>query len=93
MRLPEIADALREIAESKKCHKKIAAKLVELAAEIRRRRPVKRGPVISARMTEKLAREIKYYALAHPDLTQIEVGRVFNVNPGRVSEVMRGKRK
>lgn len=32
-------------------------------------------------------------ALANPTLTQVEVARVFNVNPGRVSEAVSGRRK
>jgi hypothetical protein len=29
---------------------------------------------------------------AEPDLSQAEIGRRFNINPGRVSEALRGKR-
>lgn len=87
MRLPEIAVRLRELAIELGCHE-----LDELADEIGRRSPRQRAPITSAPMTDALRREIRVMKAAEPDVSQAEIGRQFNINPGRVSEALRGKR-
>lgn len=88
MRLPEIADELRRLAKDFSI-----PRLADLAEEIRRRPILKRADAVSAPMTPWLAEEIRAYADAHPDLSQLEIAETFNVNQGRVSEVLRGKRQ
>jgi len=43
-------------------------------------------------MTDKLRAKIRAIKEAEPDLPQAEIARRFDVNPGRVSEALRGKR-
>jgi hypothetical protein len=43
-------------------------------------------------MTDALRDAIRAYHVAHPDQPQTRVARVFNVNPGRVSEALSGYR-
>jgi hypothetical protein len=43
-------------------------------------------------MTDELRREIMAMKEANSDLSHAEIGRRLNVNPGRVSETLKGKR-
>lgn len=87
MRLPEVASRLRELAIELGCDE-----LDELAEEIGRRSPRQRAPITSAPMTDALTAQIRALKAAEPDLSQAEIGRRFNLNPGRISEALRGKR-
>lgn len=87
MRLPEIAIRLRELAIELGC-----GELSDLADEIARRPVRQRAPTTSAPMTDALRAEIRAMRAAEPDLSHAEIGRRLNLNPGRVSETLRGKR-
>lgn len=87
MRLPEVADRLRELGRELGCDE-----LDGLADEIARRPGGQRVPVTSAPMTDALRDEVRAMKAADPDLSHAEIGRRLNVNPGRVSETLRGKR-
>jgi hypothetical protein len=87
MRLPEVAERLRKLALELGCDE-----LNELADEIARRPSGQRAPATSAPMTDALRDQIRAMKAADPDLSQAEIGRRLNVNPGQVSETLRGKR-
>ena len=87
MRLPAVATRLRELAVILNCDG-----LDKLADEIGRRPSPQRAPTSSAPMTEALRTQIREMKAAEPDLSQAEIGRRLNLNPGRVSEALRGKR-
>jgi hypothetical protein len=87
MRLPEVASRLRELAIDLDCNE-----LTDLANEIGRRSPRQRAPTTSAPITDALKAQIRAMKAAEPHLSQAEIGRRFNLNPGRVSETLRGKR-
>jgi hypothetical protein len=87
MKLPEIAARMRELARDLGC-----GELNALADEIARRPAGKRAPISSAPITDELRHEIRTMKEANPDLSQAEIGRRLNVNPGRVSETLKGKR-
>ena len=87
MKLGEVAARLRELANEYE-----DPELMELADEIPRRRPAKRAAPTSFPMTPALAAEIRAFCQQFPDWSQARVGRHFNVNAGRVSEVLNGKR-
>ena len=88
MRLPEVAARLHVLAIELHC-----AELDLLANEIGRRPSGQRAAKTSAPMTEAVRDEIRAIKAAEPDLSQAEIGKRLNINPGRVSEVLRGKRK
>lgn len=88
MRIPEIADRLRELAPALAC-----PELEELADELRRRPSTRVAGPRSRKMTPALAAEIRAAVAARPGATQVEIARLFNVNPGRVSEAVNGKRQ
>jgi hypothetical protein len=92
MKLPDVAKRLREIAELiEDDYQAESAELFELAAEIKRRSGP-RAPASSTPMTPELAEEIKEYAEANPGMPYQDIAVVFNVNLGRVSEAIKGKR-
>lgn len=88
MRLPEVAARLRDLAIELGCDE-----LTELADEIARRPSTQRAPRTSATMTDAVRARIKAMKAADPHLSHAEIGRRLNVNPGRVSETLRGKRR
>jgi hypothetical protein len=57
-----------------------------------RPKPVRRAPVRSAAVTPSKRDEIKGLYQEADDLSFAEIARLANVNPGRVSEVVRDKR-
>ena len=93
MKLPDVATRMREIAELiQESHPSESGELFELAAEIKRRSGA-RAPASSTKMTPELYEEIKEYAEANPRMSHQEIAVVFNVNHGRVSEAISGKRE
>jgi hypothetical protein len=94
VKIPEIAGQMRQIAEQiQDDYPGQAATLLELVDELRRRVPAPRAPATSTPMTPELAQEIREYAEAHADLSHQEIAEQFNVNHGRVSEALHGKRQ
>ncbi len=87
MRIFEIQARLRQKAVSLN-----DPELNTLADELGRRKPEKRAPIASQKMTPVLASLIRIRAETFPDHSHADIGRHFNVNPGRVSEALRGKR-
>jgi hypothetical protein len=60
------------------------------AEETRRNPPVRLTKPQSQPMTPELAREIKLYAFWYPEASHQQIGWVFHVNDGRVSEALNG---
>ena len=87
MKLPEVATRLRELAQQLDCEE-----LNALAGEIARRPSGKRARPSSAPMTDELRDEIRVLKQTNPDISQANIGRAPNTNPGRVSETLKGKR-
>lgn len=86
MRIPQIRERLVEIAQAQ-----CLPELEFLADQLTRRRfgQAKRS---SKAMTPELKEAIRAYHRAHHPISQAKVALVFNVNPGRVSEALRGFR-
>lgn len=88
MRVPDVRDRLRELA----CEHGIE-ELYQLADELVRRQHGRRAPVESATVTEELATAVRAYRAAFPEMSMHRVGLVFQLNQGRVSEILFGKRE
>lgn len=67
--------------------------LLDIADELRRRPVRRRAPVTSQPSTPEVRARIRQFVQDNPDLSQVAVAREFGVNPGRVSEAIRGKRR
>lgn len=95
MKIPEVARRIREVSKTiESNYPDEAAQLLDLADELKRRSPgTPRAPATSTPMTPELAEEIREFAEANPGMSHQDIGVVFNVNHGRVSEAINGKRK
>lgn len=94
MRIPEARDKLWHVIDQLRCigRDDLAKDCVEIAAAMYRRRKAPEKKSIARRMTPKLKADIRAFADTYPELTQLQIGNKFNVNPGRVSEALYGKR-
>lgn len=87
MKIPEIRERLHALADELD-----VAELHQLAEATRRRRPVRKAPVKSRPVDPAVKVQMRAYAASHPDAQQREIGQTFNLNAGRVSETLAGKR-
>jgi hypothetical protein len=85
--IPQIRARMHELADILKCKE-----LHELADATKRRKPVRRAPPVHAVVTTKLAQEVRDYAARYPSAHLSEIGLKFDLNQGRVSEILAGKR-
>ena len=88
MTLPEIRAELLELAVELDC-----PRLSELAMETLRHRNSYPRKARSKPLTPTLRAEIRQIHSLRPDLTQLAIANMVGVNPGRVSEVLYGRRK
>lgn len=87
MLIPDVQKRMRELASAHGI-----PELRTLADELSRRKST-RSARISPPMTTELRKAICAYATANPGMSQANIATRFNVNPGRVSEALRGKRQ
>lgn len=92
MRIPEIAESIRSVAFDPRVPGDVRQKLLTYANEMGRRQNGERRRPQSATMTPELAQAVREYHAKNQHLTQTAIARHFNVNPGRVSEALHGKR-
>jgi hypothetical protein len=88
MRIPEIRIRLHEIADERGI-----PELAELAEATKRRYHGRAAGTVSAPVTDALAEAVRAYCAAYPEMPEHRVCILFNLNQGRVSEILRGKRK
>lgn len=70
----------------------LVERLEELRMEMHNRPRKMHGKITSVAVTHKVRRHILAIHHADPSLPQHEIARIVNVMPGRVSEVIAGKR-
>lgn len=83
-----LAEAL-ELNMDSEVRKRIEAAIQEMYRDYSLGR---KAPKQSAPVTEGVKHSIKTYASRHPNMTQQDIATIFNVNAGRVSEILTGKR-
>jgi hypothetical protein len=95
MTIPECRDALLAIANSLaiKGLADEARGLRLIVNEMTRRPAIRKTVPKSMPMTPDVRDAIRAYARAHPDASNQEIGNVFQVNTGRVSESLAGFRR
>ena len=87
MKIPEVRKELRLLAIQLN-----EPRLNELANELTRRPYVRKAVVKSPKMTKEMETSIKAFADRQRHLSFVEIARYYNINPGRVSEALAGKR-
>ena len=102
MRIPEVREEMRAIARTMRTiaggqgtARDLVAQAIRLEGlveELERRRADRRAPVGSDPITPELQEEIRAFAALHPTWSQADIGAQFNVNAGRVSEALKGRR-
>ena len=81
-----LADLITEIRE-------LTDEAEALVDELSRRKPAKRARATARPMTETVRAQIRATARQNPDMSQREIAEKLKINPGRVSETLRGKRR
>lgn len=79
--MSNIPKAQEKLREAKKL-------IAEALALMPRRVPVRKAAPVSQRMTKELRRRILSFADAHPSEPLHKIAERFNVNPGRISEIL-----
>jgi|SRR6478735_10451022 len=96
MRIPEVREEIdRLIDEAEELHDtlgKMIKRLNYLQSELVRRPAKRRAPTTSTPFNAAMKARIVAYAAANPSASQTSIAAQFNVNPGRVSEALFGKR-
>lgn len=102
MKIPEVRERLRALAaEMDGLSDAIKADRERWAIEIRflvdqlYRRPMAntKNRRVSVPMCHEMVMAIREMRKSYPDMTQTEIAHRLNISAGRVSEVLRGKRK
>lgn len=88
MTIPQIRERLFELAAVHQM-----PELAELATQTKRRVNGARARRKAAPMDDALRDAIRAFVVARPGMSHMEVAVVFDVNTGRVSEALYGKRQ
>jgi hypothetical protein len=95
MNIPQVRARLLELAAEQAA---LAERLAEIANTIVTletqlyRRNYDRAPVRSPRITADIKRSVRAMASANPDMHYQDIAEAHNINMGRVSEILHGKR-
>lgn len=86
--IPQIRNRLYELAVELRC-----PELARLAGETYRRRPIRKAPAKTIRITERVCECVRGMARDYPSMPYRDIGR-FNggIDGGRVSEILHGYR-
>lgn len=90
MTLPECRKALTKI--TLRLPDPLKAEVLDIVEQMKRRPAVRKTSAKSQPITPELRENILRYAARNPNASQGEMGAVFGVNSGRVSEAMAGFR-
>lgn len=98
MRIPEVRKRLSALANDLRTGTKkpttVAKNLDFLVIELWRRKPRKQAAkAIRTPITPELKAQIRAFARQHKAMDQQEIGNHFNVNAGRISELLSGFRR
>ena len=86
--IPEIREEMFELATQMEL---LAYRMKFLARETYRR-TYERAPTRSRRITQKVRNEGHAYRHENPTASFQDIANAFGINPGRVSEILHGKR-
>ena len=93
--IPQIREEVQQLtAESTKLARRqfVINLRIDALMQETYRRSYSRAPVKSKRITAKVRSDVMFMAQQNPDMSHQEIGDAHNINPGRVSEILHGKR-
>lgn len=90
-RLTAIADAMRKSSDPNMLF--LSFDVDEAVEQLWRRRAPRIAPVKMGPPTDHQKNEVRRLAAIIPKLSQLEIGNRVGLNQGRVSEILRGKRR
>ena len=85
--IPQIRERLFQLADEHNI-----PELAELAEQTRRRFNGRKAKARAPKIDDLMASRVRVYAYRNREKSLVEIGRVFNINQGRVSEILFGKR-
>ena len=71
----------------------LASRAHMLLRQLTRRKHVHRAPPTSSSVNDVIRMQVRGLVADDPDLSYAEIGRRFNINSGRVSEIIAGFRE
>jgi transcription initiation factor TFIIIB Brf1 subunit/transcription initiation factor TFIIB len=86
--IPEIREEMFELANQMQ----LMARRMKMLAQETYRRSYERAPVRSRRITQRVRAEVHAYRHENPTASFQDIANAFGINPGRVSEILHGKR-
>lgn len=84
--VPEVREALVEMVKELR---EFARRLTKLEKKLHREKMARKAPRSSTPIDKQLATEIAAYAAANPKAPMHKIASLFNVNQGRVSDIVR----
>ena len=90
--IPKARKIINDVLEGHELHPMVVSDLHDALDLMTRKVGKRQAPAKSAPMTAEMAQKVRTYARIHPTKTQAEIARLFCVNPGRVSEALKGNR-
>lgn len=94
--IPEIrADLLKladDIEVGNRYPESVASELRALVADMHRNKSIRRAAPRTHKVTPEVVAQVLLLAERRPQASQLELGNACGVNPGRVSEILNGKR-
>lgn len=81
--IPEIRARLYELAVIHSI-----PELADLADDTKRNPPIRRAKSTRRKLTPPVAVKVRAYAKAHPNMAMRDIGLVFNLDQGRISEAL-----
>lgn len=91
--IPKVRDHLLQIADDDRIPIGLRRQIKRCVTDLYRRTHAKRAKRRSVPNSPALQKEIRRLRKAHPDWSHQQIANKVKVNPGRISEVLYGKRK
>lgn len=91
--IPEIRERIVDIAQQVGLlFPDVARELRALAEETKRRPPVRKAKPRARGITDEVRDRVRAFAANHPSMSMREIGQRHDIDQGRVSEILAGKR-
>jgi hypothetical protein len=90
--IPRAYRELGELIDKAEMSDRLRARLVLVRSLLPRARSIRRAPITSVKLTPIVKQRIHDIKLANPKMSEQEIAVLVNVNAGRVSETLTGKR-